>query len=143
MGQEKSLDGLNALEGVWNISVCDMGNHSDWNGDYSQKNMVTLNQNYNSNSNTNPGFFFPCCCGNGCSQTEAFVQGSQMNNFQTIYNSCKVQMSQCSAWPAGVTEINYGQAGTIKKQDQGYNNQCVSLLDVPWLSDSSSFSPRA
>lgn len=109
-----SFDNLNALEGTWNISVCDMGTHSDWNTDFTQSNP----------SSTYGDMAFPCCCGPQCSQTKDFVSSAQMENFDTIVVSCKAQLSNCNAWPAGVTEIDFGQAGKITKDNIG-GNICV------------------
>jgi len=133
-----TLDSLHAIEGVYNISVCDMGTHSDWNGDFTQKLMTTTNSMYNSGSLFNSlAFFFPCCCGPGCTQTAEFIRSSNMENFRTIFDTCVQQMSDCDAWPQGVTEIDYGGAGKIKREPQGYGNLCTRTVDLAannWLS---------
>ena len=38
-----------------------------------------------------------------------------MNNFDTIYNSCKQQLASCDAWPEGATEVDFGESGTIDR----------------------------
>ncbi len=37
IGTTGSLEKLNALEALWNLSVCDMGTNSDWNSDFTPK----------------------------------------------------------------------------------------------------------
>ena len=114
-----SFDNLNALEGVWNISVCDMGTHADWNNDF------TSAQPYNAQWSPYGDMAFPCCCGPQCSQTKDFIQSAQMNNFDTIYSNCKTQLQSCDAWPPGATEVDFGGAGVITKKSPNSDNQCV------------------
>ena len=118
VGQSGTLDGLHTLPGVWNISVCDMGTHNDWNGDFTQKPMVTENKD-------NLSFFFPCCCGPQCTQTPDFIKSAQMENFKTIYDTCKTQLTLCEAWPPGVTSIDFGKAGVIT------NKHCLKGDTMP------------
>ena len=47
-----------------------------------------------------------------------------MNNFDTVVYNCKKQLQSCDAWPEGVTEINYGDSGSIKKEEPN-DNKCV------------------
>ena len=110
VGLTHSLDGLRTVPGVWNISVCDMGDHSDWNVDYSVKAQTTTSQD-------DLAFIFPCCCGPQCSQTQAWVAAANMNNFKTLVANCQRQMALCKAWPADVTTIDYGKAGQIHKKN--------------------------
>lgn len=91
-----------------------MGIRGDWNTDFTQD-----------DPQSPYGLMaLPCCCGPQCSQTKAFVQSAQMNNFDTLVTQCKSQLSACSSWPEGVTEVDYGDAGTIKKKDPN-GDRCV------------------
>lgn len=109
VGKTGTLDSLRTMPGVWNISVCDMGSHNDWNGDFTSKPMVTENKSCLK-------FFFPCCCGPGCLQTRDFVRSAQMDGFKTIVHTCRKQLRSCTAWPPGVASIDFGKAGTITNQ---------------------------
>ena len=122
VSKTQSLSSLSALAGVWNISVCDMGTHNDWNADFTQKPLTTQNQEYKDGALS---FFFPCCCGPQCTQTHDFIQSSQMENFKTIYETCQTQMTLCSAWPPGVDSIDFGDAGTITRKG------CSTASSVP------------
>lgn len=112
VGKTGTLDGLRTMPGVWNLSVCDMGMHSDWNADFTQNPMVTENKD-------DLSFFFPCCCGPNCLQTHDFIQSAQMENFKTIFHTCRRQMQPCKAWPPGVVSIDFGDAGVLT------NDSCV------------------
>ena len=110
IGRSGSLEDLNALEGVWNISVCDMGTHSDWNTDFTAEDEVVAQSRYGLQA-------FPCCCGPKCMQTKDFIESAQMGGFETVVYRCKKQLAACDAWPEGVTEVDYGKAGKITKQE--------------------------
>ena len=83
--------------------MCDMGTNKGWNADFTAGTAKVL----------------PCCCGPKCAQTQDWVLNARMNNFDTLVEVCKDQMSQCNLWPEGVQEIFYGDSGSIKRKDMG------------------------
>ena len=51
-----------------------------------------------------------------------------MENFDTIVHTCRRQLARCDAWSAGVTKIDYGEAGSIEKEAPS-GNTCVFNAD--------------
>jgi hypothetical protein len=78
-------------EGVFNVPVCDIGAHIEWNTQYGDK---------------KEGFGrLPCCCGPNCSDTKAFVEAAGMNGFQQLLSGCK---SQLKGSDLNFSMIDYG-----------------------------------
>lgn len=68
-------------EGTWNLPVCDLGNHSDWNSPYGKS------------GKPNKYDYLPCCCGPDCRDTKAFAKASNMAGMQTYIHGCKEQLN--------------------------------------------------
>ena len=67
------LDGAR-WPGNWNITVCDMGDHLEWNGRYGESSMA------------------PCCCGHNCEDTKIFVQLANLHGDQSYLKQCRKQL---------------------------------------------------
>jgi hypothetical protein len=82
------LDGAR-WTGNWNITVCDMGDHLEWNGQYGESSMA------------------PCCCGHNCEDTKTFVQLANLHGVQSYLKQCRKQLKGTDL---DFDDIDYGFA---------------------------------
>jgi hypothetical protein len=82
------LDGAR-WTGNWNITVCDMGDHLEWNGQHGESSMA------------------PCCCGHNCEDTKTFVQLANLHGVQSYLKQCRKQLKGTDL---DFDDIDYGFA---------------------------------
>ncbi|KAI9775007.1 MAG: hypothetical protein M1839_001607 [Geoglossum umbratile] len=94
-----------AWPGSWTLPVCDMGTHN-WNTQFGEK-----RGKYG---------LLPCCCGEACKDTKAFVKAANMKGFQTLLSGCEAQLKNSDL---DFKSIDYG----FKKNSSAILTAAIAL----------------